>query len=106
MQFSVTFDPHGRTSERYKGPNGKTSEIHYSDVSDHDLAILQRLQDVEEKLKTGHGQTVTLQEDSVTKEQEFEQEAEQMKINYETEIQALKQENFILQTKVIGFRIL
>ncbi|KAG9493669.1 hypothetical protein GDO78_001514 [Eleutherodactylus coqui] len=57
-----------------------------------------RLQNVEEKLNAGHGQKVTFKEDSLIND--FKQEMEQMKINYEKEIKALKQENFILQTKL------
>ncbi|XP_066461111.1 centrosomal protein of 162 kDa isoform X2 [Eleutherodactylus coqui] len=79
-------------------PNGRTSELHYLDLDGNDLSILQRLQNVEEKLNAGHGQKVTFKEDSLIND--FKQEMEQMKINYEKEIKALKQENFILQTKL------
>ncbi|XP_040284655.1 centrosomal protein of 162 kDa isoform X2 [Bufo bufo] len=82
------------------GPNGRTSEIHYSDVSGNDLTILQRLQNVEEKINAAHGQTITVKEDPLRKEQEFKQDIEQLKINYEKEIKELKHENFLLQTKL------
>ncbi|XP_069830803.1 centrosomal protein of 162 kDa isoform X2 [Dendropsophus ebraccatus] len=85
----------GITSGRY---NAKTSEIHYTDVSGSDLTILQRLQNVEEKLNAADGQTVTFKEDSLRNKQEIEQ----MKQHYEEEIKELKQENFILQTKLHG----
>ncbi|KAM4041422.1 centrosomal protein of 162 kDa isoform 2-T2 [Anomaloglossus baeobatrachus] len=82
------------------GPNGGASEIHYTDVGVNDLTILQRLQNVEEKLNAGHGQTVIFKESSLRKEHEYTRDIEEMKINYEEEIKALKQENFILQTKL------
>ncbi|XP_044145921.1 centrosomal protein of 162 kDa isoform X2 [Bufo gargarizans] len=82
------------------GPNGRPSEIHYSDVSGNNLTILQRLQNVEEKINAAHGQTITVKEDPLRKEQEFKQDIEQLKINYEKEIKELKQENFLLQTKL------
>ncbi|XP_069830806.1 centrosomal protein of 162 kDa isoform X5 [Dendropsophus ebraccatus] len=63
-----------------------------------DLTILQRLQNVEEKLNAADGQTVTFKEDSLRNKQEIEQ----MKQHYEEEIKELKQENFILQTKLHG----
>ncbi|XP_075718210.1 centrosomal protein of 162 kDa isoform X3 [Rhinoderma darwinii] len=81
------------------GPNG-LSGIHYSDNSGTELTILQRIQNVEEKLNAGRGQTVTFNEESSRKEQEFKKAIEQMKTNYESEIKELKQENFILQTKL------
>ncbi|XP_056421975.1 centrosomal protein of 162 kDa isoform X3 [Hyla sarda] len=94
-KLTVPVGTNETTCERYKG-----SEIHYSDVCGNDLTILQRLQNVEEKLNAGHVKTVHFKEDSVIREQEFKQEIEQMKINYEKEIKELKQENFILQTKL------
>ncbi|KAM3930588.1 centrosomal protein of 162 kDa isoform 2-T2 [Leptodactylus fuscus] len=82
------------------GLNERTSEIHYSDVRGSNLTILQRLQNVEEKLNLEHGPTVTFNEDSLRKEKELKQEIEELKKNHQKELKELKQENFFLQTKL------
>ncbi|XP_073531755.1 centrosomal protein of 162 kDa isoform X2 [Phyllobates terribilis] len=82
------------------GPKRRASEIHSADVGVNDLTILQRLQNVEDKLNAGHGQTATFLEGSLRKEHDYTHGMEEMKINYEKEIKELKQENFILQTKL------
>ncbi|XP_077145907.1 centrosomal protein of 162 kDa isoform X2 [Ranitomeya variabilis] len=82
------------------GPKKRTSEFHEADVGVSDLTILQRLQNVEDKLNAGHGQTVTFLEGSLKKDHKHAHEIEEMKINYEKEIEELKRDNFILQTKL------
>ncbi|XP_073445745.1 centrosomal protein of 162 kDa isoform X2 [Dendrobates tinctorius] len=82
------------------GPKKITSEIHYAEVGVNDLTILQRLQNVEDKLNAGHRQEVTFLEGSLRKDHKYSHEIEEMKINYEKEIEELKRENFILQTKL------
>ncbi|XP_069582522.1 centrosomal protein of 162 kDa [Ranitomeya imitator] len=82
------------------GPKKRTSEVHESDVGVNDLTILQRLQNVEDKLNAGHGQTVTFLEGSLRNDYKHTHEIEEMKIDYEKEIEELKRENFILQTKL------
>ncbi|XP_071998120.1 centrosomal protein of 162 kDa isoform X3 [Engystomops pustulosus] len=79
-------------------PSGKAPQVTWSNVGDNDMTILQRLHNVEEKLNAGQGQKA--QENSLRMEQEFHQELEKIKRNYEKEIEELKQENFILQTKL------
>lgn len=68
------------------------------------MTVLQRLQNIEEKLNTEHGHTAAPREDFSEKEEEFKLAIQNMKSKYEEEIKQLKQENYKLETKVISSR--
>lgn len=64
--------------------------------------MLQRLQNVEDKLNAEHGHTATSQEDFSQKKDGFKLEIQSMKTKYHEEIKQLKQENYMLEAKVIS----
>ncbi|MEE6476343.1 hypothetical protein FKM82_011046 [Ascaphus truei] len=76
------------------------SSIQSTKINDGDLNMLQRLQNVEQKLNSEHIHFETLRGDFSKKEGEFLKKIEDIKTKYEKELLQLKQENYMLQTKL------
>ncbi|XP_073482990.1 centrosomal protein of 162 kDa [Aquarana catesbeiana] len=76
------------------------SATHDSNSIERDLTVLQRLQNVEEKLNAEHGHTATPQEEFSQKKEVFQLEIQSIKTKYEEEIKQLKQENYMLEAKL------
>ncbi|XP_018412129.1 PREDICTED: centrosomal protein of 162 kDa [Nanorana parkeri] len=83
-----------RPVSSYEITSENESAMHYSNLIGRDLTVLQRLQNVEEKLNAERGQ------DFSRKEEEFKLETHGMKAKYEEEIKQLKQENYKLEAKL------
>ncbi|XP_072264694.1 centrosomal protein of 162 kDa isoform X2 [Pyxicephalus adspersus] len=75
------------------------SAVRYPNLIGNDL-VLQRLQNVEEKVNAELGHTVAPQEDFLQKEEEFKLEVQRMKVKFEEEMKQLKQENYMLEAKL------
>ncbi|KAM5165178.1 centrosomal protein of 162 kDa [Mantella aurantiaca] len=75
------------------------SAIRYSNSVGRDLTLLQRLQNVEQKLNADLVHTTAPREDFSHKEEKFKLELQFMKTKYEEEIIQLKQENYLLEAK-------
>ncbi|CAI9575979.1 unnamed protein product [Staurois parvus] len=75
------------------------SATHHSNPIGRDLTVLQRLQNVEEKLNTEHRHTAP-QEEFSRKQEEFKLEIQSMKTKYEEKIKELKHENYMLEAKL------
>ncbi|KAM4771046.1 centrosomal protein of 162 kDa [Rhinophrynus dorsalis] len=73
---------------------------HSNKISEVDLSMLLRLQNIEQKLSSEHVHAKIIGEDYSKKEEEFLQKFEEIKAKYEQDLNQLRQENYILETKL------
>ncbi|XP_005995113.1 centrosomal protein of 162 kDa isoform X2 [Latimeria chalumnae] len=93
-------------SQNAKGTNEETLEIsssmHPANNLQRELTLLQGVEEAQERWSTEHSLVEKLKSELLQKEKELHQKMEEMRLQHEKEAFRLKQEIYVLQTKVNG----